>query len=177
MELKTRFSQEEYSPEDPANPCVNYPTKEYDSYTDCDDHFVRRSLPPGLNPFWAVYNLSQATNSFSLSTEMSLNWEGLFNGILPSDCLQPCLQTVATVEEGVVSSFYPSMINIAFSDQVRVKRISVDRFNFQDSLNFFGSNLGLWPGLGLYQILESVLGVLLAGGVLKRIIAFLKNIK
>ena len=69
------------------------------------------------------------------------------------------------------------MINIAFSDQVRVKRISVDKFNFMDSLNFFGSNLGLWPGLGLYQILESVLGVLLAGGVLKRIIAFFKNIK
>ena len=68
------------------------------------------------------------------------------------------------------------MINIAFSDQVRVKRISVDKFSFMDSLNFFGSNLGLWPGLGLYQILESVLGVLLAGGVLNRIIAFFKNI-
>ena len=84
---------------------------------------------------------------------------------------------MATVQEGVVSSFYPSVINIAFSDQVRVKRISVDKFSFMDSLNFFGSNLGLWPGLGLYQILESVLGVLLAGGVLNRIIAFFKNIK
>ena len=68
-------------------------------------------------------------------------------------------------------------LNLAFSDQVRVKRISVDRFSFMDSLNFFGSNLGLWPGLGLYQILESVLGILLAGGVLNRIIAFFKNIK
>ena len=47
------FSQEEYSPEDPANPCVNYPTEEYSSYTDCDDDFVRMSLPPGLKPFWA----------------------------------------------------------------------------------------------------------------------------
>ena len=35
------FSQEEFSPEDPANPCVNYPTEEYSSYADCDDHFVR----------------------------------------------------------------------------------------------------------------------------------------
>ena len=59
------YSQEEYSPEDPANPCVNYPTKEYESYAECDDHFVRRSLPPGLKPFWIVDNISEATNSFS----------------------------------------------------------------------------------------------------------------
>ena len=58
-------SQEEFSSEDPANPCVNYPTKEYESYADCDDHFVRRSLPPGLQPFWAVDNISEATNCAS----------------------------------------------------------------------------------------------------------------
>ena len=58
------YSQEEYSPEDPANPCVNYPTEEYESYADCDDHFVRKSLPQGLQPFWAVDNISEANNFF-----------------------------------------------------------------------------------------------------------------
>ena len=43
---------------------------------------------------------------------------------------------------------------------MRVKKTSVDRFRFMDSLNFFGSNLGLWPGLGLYQILELLIGIL-----------------
>ena len=62
------YSQEEYSPEDPANPCVNYPTEEYESYAECDDHFVRRSLPPGLKPFWTVDNISEATNNFSIDT-------------------------------------------------------------------------------------------------------------
>ena len=61
------FSQEEYSPEDPANPCVNYPTEQYESYADCDDQFVRRSLPPGYQPFWAVDNISEATNEVSLN--------------------------------------------------------------------------------------------------------------
>ena len=60
------YSQEEYSPEDPANPCVNYPTEEYESYADCDDHFVRSFLPPGLKPFWTVDNISEATNTFDL---------------------------------------------------------------------------------------------------------------
>ena len=62
-------SQEEYSAEDPANPCVNYPTEHYESYADCDEQFLTRSLPAGLQPFWTVDNISEATNemSFSLS--------------------------------------------------------------------------------------------------------------
>ena len=62
-------SQEEYEEDDPANPCTNYPTEEFSSYAACDEHFVRRSLPPGLKPFWAVDNISQATRSFSIKTE------------------------------------------------------------------------------------------------------------
>ena len=64
------ISQEEYSPEDPANPCVNYPTEEYESYADCDDHFVRSFLPPGLKPFWTVDNISEATTTFDLELEL-----------------------------------------------------------------------------------------------------------
>ena len=64
------ISQEEYSPEDPANPCVNYPTEEYQSYADCDDHFVRSFLPPGLKPFWTVDNISEATDTFYLEYDL-----------------------------------------------------------------------------------------------------------
>ena len=64
------LSQEEYSPEDPANPCVNYPTEEYESYADCDDHFVRSFLPPGLKPFWTVDNISEATDTFYLEYDL-----------------------------------------------------------------------------------------------------------
>ena len=80
MEIWFLISQEEYSPNDPANPCANYPTEEYSSYADCDDDFVRRSLPPGLKPFWAVDNISEATNKFSIKTgilERTLGFMGL----------------------------------------------------------------------------------------------------
>ena len=63
------YSQEEYSPEDPANPCVNYPTEEYESYADCDDKFIRKFLPPGFKPFWTVDNISEATVA-SFDTEL-----------------------------------------------------------------------------------------------------------
>ena len=49
---------------------MNYPTEEYESYAECDDHFVTRSLPPGLKPFWAVDNISEATNTFSMKTDV-----------------------------------------------------------------------------------------------------------
>ena len=71
------ISQEEYSPEDPANPCLNYPTEEYESYADCDDHFLRKSLPSGLRPFWTVDNISVA------STVASLDFE-LYDEVYPS---------------------------------------------------------------------------------------------
>ena len=64
------ISQEEYSPEDPVNPCVNYPTEEYESYADCDDHFVRSFLPPGLKPFWTVDNISEATDTYDLEFDL-----------------------------------------------------------------------------------------------------------
>ena len=43
-----KFRQVVYSPEDPANPCTNYPNERFRSYDDCDEDFIRRSLPNGL---------------------------------------------------------------------------------------------------------------------------------
>ena len=37
---------------------------EWMSYADCDDHFVRSFLPPGLKPFWTVDDISEATDDF-----------------------------------------------------------------------------------------------------------------
>ena len=77
---------------------------------------------------------------------------------------------MATVEEGTVTKWDGySMFSFMFNEEVRVKKTSVDKFSFMDSLNFFGSNLGLWPGLGLYQILEWMLGIFLVSKFLEKI--------
>ena len=93
----------------------------------------------------------------------------LFYGLKVSDCLLPCLRTVATVEEGSITEGEGSLFSLMFNEDVNVKKTSVDKFNFMDSLNFFGSNLGLWPGLGLYQILEWIVGIFLVSKFLKKI--------
>ena len=75
---------------------------------------------------------------------------------------------MATAEEGTVTKSHP-MFSLVFNEEVRVKKTSVDKFSFMDSLNFFGSNLGLWPGLGLYQIIEWMVGIFLVSQILKKI--------
>ena len=77
---------------------------------------------------------------------------------------------MAAVEEGTVTKWFgSSVLSLMFNEEVRVKKTSVDKFSFMDSLNFFGSNLGLWPGLGLYQILEWMVGIFLVSKILKKI--------
>ena len=77
---------------------------------------------------------------------------------------------MATVEEGTTTQWNESSIfDLMFNEEVRVKKTSVDKFSFMDSLNFFGSNLGMLPGLGLYQILEWMVGIFLATKILKKI--------
>ena len=83
-------SQEEYDPEDPANPCTNYPTEEFSSYADCDDQFVKRYLPPDLKPFWAVDNISEATNRYSINTRSYYNL--LLGKRTQCSSLSSCLQ-------------------------------------------------------------------------------------
>ena len=52
--------------------------------------------------------------------------------------------------------FDTNQVFIAYDGDIQKTRVTVDKFEFLESLNYLGSNLGLWPGLGLYQILEGV---------------------
>ena len=82
--------------------------------------------------------------------------EKILSGILVSPCLLPCLRTTARVQRGLGTSLADnsSVFALGFSQTVAVKLTRVDTFNFMESLNLLGSNLGLWPGLGLYQLFE-----------------------
>ena len=61
-----------------------------------------------------------------------------------------------------------TLVSFNFDNKVRVRKTSIDQFSFMDSLNFLGSNLGLWPGLGLLQILEWLVGMVVATQIIGR---------
>ena len=99
--------------------------------------------------------------------------DSIFNGMKSSDCKIPCLKSTSTIRRGPESTraeytaFY-----FAFLDEIPTKPISVDKFSFMESLNFLGSNLGLWPGLGIFQITEGAIFLLLTS---KYFVKFLKG--
>ena len=101
----------------------------------------------------------------------------LFYGILVSDCLLPCLRTTATVRKKMTSMSFTgnTLVSFNFDNKVRVRKTSIDQFSFMDSLNFFGSNLGLWPGLGLHQILEWFVGMVVATQIIGRCSRFCRK--
>ena len=102
----------------------------------------------------------------------------LFSGSRLSDCLKPCLITRATVEEGIELDYHGvSSVWLTFHQEVQVKKTSVDRFSLMDSLNYLGSNLGLWPGMGLYQVLESLLGLVIVNRVISQISSRIRLLK
>lgn len=63
FEISLKMSQFIYLETDKERTCRTYPNTDYDSYRDCDEHFVHHELlrDYGLTPFWATDNLSEIT--------------------------------------------------------------------------------------------------------------------
>ena len=110
-----------------------------------------------ITPIFATKNLDKVPNFvFANCSFYMQQFRGLYSGTTASPCLPPCIETQtrsAMISIGKLEPEYPySKIIIAFDRRVITDRITVDRFQLMESLNFFGSNLGLWPGLGICQI-------------------------
>ena len=96
--------------------------------------------------------------------------DGLFTGIVASDCPLPCTRTTSKVVEGATLKINSEefCFSFAFSDKIEIRKTTLDKFSLSESLNFLGSNLGLWPGMGLFQILEWIV----VYNVLKKFLMF-----
>ena len=58
---------------------------------------------------------------------------------------------------------------ISYDGDIHTTRVTVDKFEFLESLNYLGSNLGLWPGLGLFQLIEGAAAFVLSLSLAKKI--------
>ena len=81
-----------------------------------------------------------------------------------SDCKKPCLTTSVSLSESSVGKQSMDHHSIYFTipSKIQTTVIKEDSFGLMESLNFLGSNLGLWPGLGLFQLLEGVIAIIVA---------------
>ena len=78
------------------------------------------------------------------------------SGYVEPDCKVPCLQTYVNVQDGPEQKSISnnSLLYFSFNQNITKELVTVDTFDFMEALNYLGSNLGLWPGLGLFQLLE-----------------------
>ena len=85
--------------------------------------------------------------------------DNFITGIISSDCKEPCQQT--STEVGFIAeeqNNYPNsnLIHISFTNDAKVTEVRLKKFSFMEMLNILGSNLGLYPGMGLHQLIGKI---------------------
>ena len=98
--------------------------------------------------------------------------EDLFTGHQVSDCLQPCLRTSASVVEGEILDSNYAVFYLHFSPTVELKKMTREKMNIFDVFVVLGSHLALWPGLGVYNILEWILTIFVGTTVCSKLCCF-----
>ena len=74
--------------------------------------------------------------------------------------------TTSTVDNDAIDRH---QVFIACDGDIQKTRVTVDKFEFLESLNYLGSNLGLWPGLGLFQLIEGAAAFIFSLSIAKKI--------
>ena len=74
------------------------------------------------------------------------------------------MTTTVSISERAVSRHLVPYHSIYFTipKKIPTTEIKEDSFELMESLNFLGSNLGLWPGLGLFQLFEGLIALIVA---------------
>ena len=108
-----------------------------------------------LIPLYSSNNLSMVTKIITENCVCSVfKRMQLFTGAKQSKCPSPCTTTTTYTMLGNVAYDSVTLIMIFWDESISVTNTTLDRFQPMVSLNFLGSNLGLWPGLGIFQLVE-----------------------
>ena len=64
VEIELSVKQSHYSDQDIKINCVNYPTKRFESFRECDEVYTNKEMQKiGIMPFWAVKGNNNVTTS------------------------------------------------------------------------------------------------------------------
>ena len=161
------ISQVLHDIKDKSRNCIEYPNENYSSYNECDARFTKRTYQANFKnkncrkssedivPLFSTRNFSEVLGNINCSLSTS-ELNGLYRGTSTSPCLTPCQITFTNTVLASVEENHQDSIHITFDNKVLIKNITLDRFKLMETMNFFGSNLGLWPGLGIFQMIEWV---------------------
>ena len=79
---------------------------------------------------------------------------------------------MSTIQSGLVYQLPKEENNTLYFgfDPIVIRRVvKLDKFDFYVALNFLGSNMGLLPGLGIFQICQSAVATMVGFKVINKI--------
>ena len=157
MQLKkTKFIEE-----DKTKNCLTYPTDKFPSYSSCDNNFLKSSLPSGLEPIWLAEDIDTVTTLMNIEKfpNNSIDYGDLLDGTQTSDCHLPCVTTFVETRlfSESSSTFNGSLINLTFSPTISITTTSFLKFIFAKFLSDLGGCMGLWLGLSMFQLVETLI--------------------
>ena len=170
----TTIRQIVHEEDDKSINCKNYPNEKFDSYEDCDMEFLRQTYQSlyhqknccrvknisaeSIVPIFTTNNLDEVTKLAHADCDEGFMMDLVMKQKDISSCPRPCTTTFTdTMLTSYIHTSKDATIGITFDKSTLVTRIKVDNFQMAESLNFLGSNLGLWPGLGIFQLIQWLL--------------------
>ena len=154
-----KVKQTIFNEKDESKNCVNYPTRKYKTFNECDEYFIQRVLdefyPQNFTPVWSTEDMSLVTTLMEVT---NTSYGDLADGTVVSDCPKPCKTTTFTSSHIATepSSSDESSIEITFDESVPIKNTDFIRFTLVDILAAIGGTAGLWLGVGALQACQII---------------------
>ena len=156
------FEQKVFVPEDASIGCKNYPWGPHHSYNDCDEaymeNFINENYPPGFRPFFMSKDETQATSTPVFLNDTEYQY---FNGYTRNDCPLPCTRTSISAASMIDSISYSNLsyIDLILPQTILVTTTFYPKFSLSELLASLGGSMGLWLGLGVLQLVQTMAGV------------------
>ena len=158
-----QFEQQSFQEEDITANCLEYPTKNFKNYEECDKENIMQSLRylnlNDLTPVWLTDIMDEVTEEREMrmdDDEFEAVFSDIFSGYSEVQCLDPCTRTF-TYSKFLSDNKDASggtFIQLVIANDVTVEKTELVAFNFLLSLSYLGGNMGLWLGLGAVQLME-----------------------
>ena len=138
-----KLSQQKFVEADKIENCAIYPTRDYQTYNDCDKTYINNVLStysPMFVPVWSTQDMEEVSRLLTNLDTLPNNtvaYEDLYDGSQMSSCPLPCTQTYVDTRSisYVRNAQDMDSISVTFVDKVEITLYNFPKFQLVDFLS------------------------------------------